>query len=162
MNPPLAKPKSRSDDLVVESLSHETLVYDLKRHKAHCLNATAAYIWLRCDGKTSVEEIAQGLASEFGLPADPQIVTMALDTLRKARLLESSALDLVPNQSRRQTLKRIGIAAGLAALIPAVTSILAPTAALAATQCAQLNQACSPTVLCCPGLVCVGGVCVSI
>ena len=32
-------PRARQDELVVEELPDETLVYDLKRHKARCLNA---------------------------------------------------------------------------------------------------------------------------
>ena len=31
-------PRARQDELVVEELPDETLVYDLKRHKARCLN----------------------------------------------------------------------------------------------------------------------------
>ena len=38
-------PRARQDELVVEELPDETLVYDLKRHKARCLNRTAALVW---------------------------------------------------------------------------------------------------------------------
>ena len=38
-------PRARQDELVVEELQDETLVYDLKRHKARCLNRTAALVW---------------------------------------------------------------------------------------------------------------------
>ncbi len=49
-------PRARQDELVVEELSDETLVYDLKRHKANCLNRTAALVWQDCDGQTSVAQ----------------------------------------------------------------------------------------------------------
>ena len=49
-------PRARQDELVVEELSDETLVYDLKRHKANCLNRTAALVWQDCDGQTSVSQ----------------------------------------------------------------------------------------------------------
>ena len=39
-------PRARQDELVVEELQDETLVYDLERHKARCLNRTAALVWL--------------------------------------------------------------------------------------------------------------------
>jgi hypothetical protein len=42
-------PRARRDELVVEELDDETLVYDLERHKARCLNHTAALVW-RCWG----------------------------------------------------------------------------------------------------------------
>ena len=51
-------PRARQDELVVEELPDETLVYDLKRHEAHCLNRTSALAWRRCDGRTTVAEVA--------------------------------------------------------------------------------------------------------
>ena len=38
-------PKARQEQLTVRELPDETVVYDLARHKAHCLNPTAALIW---------------------------------------------------------------------------------------------------------------------
>ena len=37
-------PRARQDELIVEELQDETLVYDLQRHKARCLNRTAALV----------------------------------------------------------------------------------------------------------------------
>ena len=37
-------PRARQDELVVEELPDETLVYDLKRHKALCLNRTSVLV----------------------------------------------------------------------------------------------------------------------
>ena len=37
-------PRVRQDELIVEDLQDETLVYDLERHKASCLNGTAALV----------------------------------------------------------------------------------------------------------------------
>jgi hypothetical protein len=42
----------------------EVLIYDLKQHKAHCLNKTAALVWNHCDGETSVSEMATLLQKE--------------------------------------------------------------------------------------------------
>ena len=47
-------PRARKEGLVVQDMPDELLVYDVDRHKAHCLNQTAALVWKRCDGKTSV------------------------------------------------------------------------------------------------------------
>jgi len=40
-----ARPRKRRDGLVVQELPEETLVYDLERHKAHCLEAASAAVW---------------------------------------------------------------------------------------------------------------------
>lgn len=37
-------PRSREAGLVVQELHEEALVYDLERHKAHCLNQIAARV----------------------------------------------------------------------------------------------------------------------
>ena len=44
-------PHARTDNLVIRELDDETLVYDMERDEAHCLNQTAALVWKQCDGK---------------------------------------------------------------------------------------------------------------
>ena len=120
---------ARSEHLVVRELLDETLVYDVQRHKAHCLNRSAALVWRACDGRTSIPEIAARLVRELDLPNDEVFVQAALAQLGRARLLnEAPARQAVPSP-RRQALQRLGW--GLAA--PAVVSILAPTLAEAVT-----------------------------
>src|SRR6266498_3512906 len=43
-------PRARTEDLIVEALPTETLVYDTRTHLAHCLNLSAATVWKHCDG----------------------------------------------------------------------------------------------------------------
>ena len=62
------KPQVRKDGLVVKELPEEMLVYDLERHRAHCLNQTAALVWKHCDGQTSAKEIATLLKKELKAP----------------------------------------------------------------------------------------------
>ena len=50
---PARLPRMREQGLITDELPDEILVYDLDRHKAHCLNRTAALVWRQCDGKTS-------------------------------------------------------------------------------------------------------------
>lgn len=127
------KPQARSEGLVVQELSDEVLVYDLERDKAHCLNHTAALIWRHCDGKTGIAQLAQMVAKESGLPADEEIVWLALEQLSKARLLPEAVKRREEKKpmTRREVIKRLGL--GAAAAIPVVTSIVAPMAAQAAT-----------------------------
>ena len=54
--------------MIVEELQDETLVYDLNRHKARCLKRTAALVWGRCDGRTSVSEVAALLEEQSATP----------------------------------------------------------------------------------------------
>ena len=39
------KPRARTEGLVVTELPDELLVYDLERHRAYCLNPTAALVF---------------------------------------------------------------------------------------------------------------------
>ena len=50
-----AYPLSRNQDENLLSLpvGDELVVYDLERHKASCLNETAAQVWQWCDGATT-------------------------------------------------------------------------------------------------------------
>lgn len=146
-------PKARQTDLVVEELPEETLVYDLKRDKAHCLNPTAALVWSRCDGRTSVADMAALLERELDLPADESLVWMALDRLGKARLLEEPVTPPgeAAGYSRREMMRTLGRVAGLTLLLPAVSSIVAPLAAMQASciSASACNSASPPN---CTGL----------
>jgi hypothetical protein len=137
--------------LVVNELPDEVLVYDLTRHKAHCLNQTAAQIWHLCDGRRTVPEIARRLAQELDKPVEEEVVWLALGQLSKSRLLEQelSRPDATSRLSRRAAVRRLGLGAALA--LPVVISIVAPTAVMAATGCIAIGQACTPSAVsqCC-------------
>lgn len=151
-------PTARQDDLVIQEVDGETLVYDLKRHKAHCLNRTAAFVWKHCDGNQTVGEVARRLEQELGAPVSREVVWLAIDQLEKLGLVKGSARS-GHTVSRREVMRRIGFSAAVA--LPLVTSILAPTAAQAAT-CGDIEAFCGgDNPPCCPGLVCCGGFCVS-
>lgn len=125
-------PHRRHDGLVVQEMKDEVLVYDLERHEARCLNATAAHVWQHCDGQTTIADMAARLARDFNLPHDEEIVLLALDQLGRDRLLvEAVKRSTGERISRRKMIRRSGIAAAVA--LPLVTSIIAPTAAQAGT-----------------------------
>lgn len=122
-------PVSRKTDLTIEELALETVVYDHKRNRMHCLNPSTSFIWRRCDGQTKLEEIAARLP-EVDLPADLDVVRGALKALDRAHLLEgepSFAISELP--SRRKLGQRLGLAA--ASVLPVITSAVAPTPAMA-------------------------------
>lgn len=150
-------PEARKLGLVVQKLSGEVLVYDRDRNKAHCLNSTAALVWQFCDGKTPVSQIARAIEEETQTPVDEDVVWFGVEQLNKTNLLVERAL-LPGNKSglsRREVMKRIGLAAAVA--LPVVTSIIAPTAAQAAN-CIPSGQACTTSAQCCSNL-CSSNVC---
>jgi hypothetical protein len=131
---------------VVEGVAGETLVYDVERHRAHCLNRPAALIWSACDGTRDSAAIADELAAS--LPeVSVEMVEIAVSRLARARLL--TAEEGLP---RRALLRRLSLAAGL---MPLVSSIVVPEAAAAAS-CQPAGGCCSRKADCCPGLNCVG------
>lgn len=148
-------PTARQSALVVQELAEDLLVYDQDRFKAHCLNRTAALVWKHCDGQKTTKEIALALEKEVGSPVAEEVVWLALGQLGKSRLLAEQVI-LPEGQagiSRREVIRRVGIAAALA--LPVVTSIVAPKAVQAAT-CKQAGQLCTTGAECCNGICNVG------
>jgi hypothetical protein len=124
-----ALPHARQHGLVVRELPGELLVYDLERHRAHCLNATAAAVWRECDGGTTPREISDRLAGEFSEPVDEDVVWLALDDLGKLDLLERP-LVREAGLSRTQLIRRVGVVTAAIA-VPAVFSLEVPSASAA-------------------------------
>ena len=119
---------ARNEELVIQDLPDEVLVYDLKSHKAHCLNKTAAFIWKNCDGQKTAEEIAKMMEAEWRTPVTEDAVWFALNKLSKAELLQGRIVlpEAKAGMSRRSAVRRLGFGALLT--VPVVISIVAPTA----------------------------------
>lgn len=113
------------------------IVYDLDSHQAHCLNHTAALVFLRSDGVHTVGDLARELGTETGMPSDEGVVRLALRQLASAGLLDPGGPRdpgaRLETSSRREALKQVGL--GAAALLPVVTSLLVPSPAEAANTC---------------------------
>lgn len=125
-------PRARSRKLVIQELEGETLVYDLQKHRAYCLNETASQIWQACDGRTTVAAIARQIAGNSNV-RDVDVVCLGLHNLAQCGLLEERPAWL-PEQggvTRRDVLQAVGKSA--AALLPAVAALAVPHAAQAAT-----------------------------
>ena len=130
------KPERRRDGLVVTPLEGEVLVYDLDRHRAHCLNETAARVFERCDGQTSVRDLARALPAAGRGPAGESVVWLALERLDKAHLLRDAPRAggrPAKRLSRRELIRGAAVASAL--LLPVITSVVAPTPAEAAATC---------------------------
>ena len=127
------KPLARSADLFVDTIGDELLVYDMTCHRAHSLNDVSAAVWKACDGTRSREQIA----AHTGL--DLAAVELALDNLADIELISGHQRTGI---SRRTALRRITVGAagltvgaaaagGIAAALPVIRSIHAPSAAMA-------------------------------
>jgi hypothetical protein len=131
-------PRARQKDLVVQEMPGEVLVYDLASNKAHCLNETSATVWRACDGSTSVEEIVKEFEKNAGAKVTEDLVWLAIDQLSENGLLEAGITPRFAGQSRRDVLKKIGLASIVA--LPIVASLVAPKNAMAATSCTCNNS----------------------
>jgi len=151
-------PRARKDGLIVQNLPDETLVYDLERDRAHCLNQTAAFVWRHCDGRANAKEIARALNHQTKQPVDEKLVWLAIDQLGRNHLLtETPALPPhVTGLNRREVMRALGLTAAVA--IPVVASIIAPLPAQAAT-CLGAGVGCTSPAQCCSGICdgfCIG------
>ena len=126
------RPLARSQDLIVEELGDEILVYDKKAAQGHSLSPDAARVWRRCDGSTPIE----GLANQLGLDVDR--VIGAVDELAACDLLVAQPT-LAGGRTRREATVRLAkIGAGVAAA-PLIVSVLAPSAAMAVSRATCLH-----------------------
>ncbi len=122
-------PLSRTDNLVIRELDDETLVYDMERDEAHCLNHTAALVWQHCDGKTTATQAARILQNQFKVKVDTDLVWLAVKQLKRFHLVETATK--TPSVSRRDLVLRYAPAA--LALLPVILSISSPPPAQAAS-----------------------------
>jgi hypothetical protein len=137
-------PTARKSGLVVQEVPNEVLVFDLESNKAHCLNDTAAMVWKSCDGKTSVPEIAKFIEKQTGKGVNDDLVW-----LTDNHLLESTPPSPFMGQTRREVIKKIGLASMIA--IPVVASLVAPQSAMANVSCTcSSSGACATDVALAP------------
>ena len=141
---PLAE-KSR---LIIQELDGETLVYDLERNEAHCLNHTAALVWKYCDGKTTVSQATGLLRAELGTPVDADLVWLGVRQLTRFHLVKGRPQTLGRSVSRRDLVLKY---APLALTLPVILSISAPTPAQMVSGCIPNGGACGIGSICCSG-----------
>lgn len=149
-------PVARKEGLVIQEMPDELLVYDLETNKAHSLNQTATSVWKACNGENSIADIAKMFDKNSG---SEDLVWLAIDQLNENDLLEKEyELDL-NGRSRRDLIKKVGLASVIA--LPVVASLTAPSSALAAASCACVapgdcatQPTCPSTVNCAPTGIC--------
>ncbi len=162
----LQMPVARKENLVIQEMPDEVLVYDLDTNKAHCLNQTAAFVWRACDGTKSVNQINALMEKEFGENVSEEMVWLAIDLLEKDNLLEQAVKTNFNGLSRREVIKKVGLTTVVA--LPVVAMLSFPKSALAVNcppsvcgdappgECGTLgpfccNGVCSQTACACGG-----------
>lgn len=133
--------KHGKQQVIVETVGDELVVYDLANRQCHALNETAAEIWRQCDGSRSVSEIARQIHPDPSVPeAQAESATwLGLSQLKKCGLMEEPAgqpFRPPANLSRRQLLQLVG---GLLVL-PVVATIPAPAAHAANSLCPCFDE----------------------
>jgi hypothetical protein len=147
----------RSDGLVVEQLGDELLVFDSRTGEAHALGPLASSVFERCDGRTTLTEVA----AELGL--SEAALLEVLEQLHERGLLEDAGGQPTPTDglSRRDAVRKVALlSAGAAAAAPLIKSILVPTPAEALSVCQAtklLGEPCAATCECVVGCCCSGG-----
>jgi len=118
------RPAARKNGLLSETVGEETVVFDRSSQRAYRLNRSAAMVWRHCDGKNSVQDLAEIVQRELQMrePAT-RVVEIALQKLASLKLLEGPSV-----VTRRAVGRKIALAA---ALIPAIAAITVPTPAKA-------------------------------
>lgn len=142
------RPLARKKDLVIQELPDEVIVYDMSTNKAHCLNPSATFIWRACNGKNSIADIVSEFDALGQGPVSEDFVWLAIDQLQESALLEQDIPPRFSGQSRRQVIKKIGLASMVA--VPVIASLVAPQNALATASCACVNPGDCLTQPTCP------------
>ena len=118
------KPLARQNQIIVEELVGECIVYDSNLKKAHNLNATLTWIWRHSDGSTSVEDMARDFEWEFGGSNSQDVILSGIQQLEANNLL-------MPSTTGEVMMSRRAVVAAGSALAPIIASVLVPTAASA-------------------------------
>jgi hypothetical protein len=156
-----ANPLCRKENIVVQDIDGEILIYDLIENKAYCLNQTSALVWQACDGKRSVAEITDLLGKQLNSEVKEDVVWLALDQLSKESLIQQEYRlnERFSGLSRREVIRKIGLASVIA--LPFITSLVAPLAIHANSAClgggpcqcnmlslGMVGQICTATITC--------------
>lgn len=59
----------KCSNIITRDLEGETVVLNWRLGQVHQLNATASYVWHRCDGQTTIEQIVDLVSREYGISA---------------------------------------------------------------------------------------------
>lgn len=170
-------PIARENDLLVEQVGDETVVYDLETKAVHCLAPLAAAVFRHCDGRTTPAQCASAVSETISRDVTDDDVLDVLAQFEELGFFRSPMLTLHNGNgngngnggvSRREFARRSALVGAAAFAAPLITSIAAPTAAMAGSGIASGCSGCGQnhdciSNHCCqsvPGKQCNNGCCV--
>ena len=118
----------RVENVEIERLADEILVMKEASLEAHALNQSAAIVYDLCDGKTLKSEMAIEIHRRTGLPADEEIVDLALAELVETELVTLDDPESRSAVSRRALIRRWALSSTLALMLPVVETVAVPAA----------------------------------
>jgi Coenzyme PQQ synthesis protein D (PqqD) len=121
-------PLVRKNEIVIQELDNELLIYDLKANKALSLNETAALVWQLSNGDKTISEIAETATKKLNDSVIEELVWLALGQLKKENLLENGEeiTNHFQGSSRREVIRKVGLSSLV--VLPFISSFVAPTA----------------------------------
>lgn len=88
LDPHTIVPRARNNELVITRSGDTVLVYDLRSHRLHHLDAASHAVWLRCTGGHTLKTLTASFAAEANPECAPHNVAHACSVLDQAGLLE--------------------------------------------------------------------------
>ncbi len=145
--------------LLRHELDGQVLIYDAREDRVHLLDTTTGHVFEMLEkGDRSTEGIVSELANRINTLEAESLLQLSLDELRKAELLENAeAVAPLSDMSRRDMVRKIGLAGAAALLVPAIASLTASSAsAQTGASCIASGQVCisGGAVPCCHPLAC--------
>ena len=137
------------ENLIVQELNDEVMVYNLTTDKYYCLNSTTKTVFEACDGEMTIEELKR----QSNLPEE--VIYLSLDEIKRNELLKDDYISPLAGMNRREVIKRAGIATMI--VLPVITGLVAPKAVNAASPaaCFASGATFTPNTGVCTGLTCI-------
>lgn len=118
-------PQARTTDIIEQVAGEELMIYDLRTDRAYALNDTSRAVFKACVAKTSFEDLKR--TSEYS----GDLIYLALDELKANNLLAGEYQLQFTRMSRREAVRRVGLASLIA--LPVVSVLVAPSSVAAAS-----------------------------
>lgn len=125
-------PSVRTADLIEQEADGELLIYDLLANKAYRLNETSKIVYRAC-GDKSFEDLRR----DYNFTED--LIYFSLNELSANKLIEDYQTEHFAGLSRREVIKKVGLATMIA--LPVIAGLTAPKAAQAASGCVNVGGA---------------------
>lgn len=151
-------PIAKIENLLIEEVGNELIVYDQQNHSSYCLNPIASTVWHHCNGNNTINDIAKLLEKELNLSANPDVdirglVYLTVEELEGYNLIKDYVKQPIDASAipRRKVVKK-GVLLGafaVGSMFPLVRSIVAPEATMALSVNCPRNQVrieCPPSV----------------